>query len=165
MNCELSTMSEKELLQLQAAVIAELKARGVVRSKNNPLGDYTEWLVAKALNLTLAGNSAAGYDATDSSGVRYQIKGRRVTRDNPSRQLSAIRNLDAAVFDFLAAVIFDENFSVVDAVILPHAVVGEYGSYRAHVNAHVLHVRGSLMKDSRVIDFRDQVEPILQGHL
>ena len=71
----LPDMTETELLQLQASVIDELKARGVVRTKNNPLGDYTEWLVAKALGLELATNSAAGYDATDADGVRYQIKG------------------------------------------------------------------------------------------
>lgn len=164
MDCELPSLSEKELLRLQAAVIDELKARGVVRTKNNPVGDYAEWLVAKALNLDLAGNSAAGYDATDANGTRYQIKGRRITPENPSRQLSAIRKLDAEDFDFLAAVIFDEHYEVIDAVIVPHAVVGEYASYRAHVNAHVLHLRGSVLKDFRVKDFRDKIEPI-QGHL
>ena len=146
----LAQLSEKDLLRLHASVIDELKKRGVVRTKNNPVGDYTEWLVAKALRLHLAGKSEAGCDATDSKGLRYQIKGRRVTPDNPSRQLSAIRNLDAKEFDVLAAVILDANYDVTDAVLVPHEVIGQYATYRKHVNAHVLHLRGGILNDPRV---------------
>jgi len=153
----LPDMTETELLQLQASVIDELKDRGVVRTKNNPLGDYTEWLVANALDLELATNSAAGYDATDADGVRYQIKGRRITPENQSRQLGAIRNIDEKDFDFLAAVVFDEKYSIIDALIIPHELVGEYASYRKHVNAHILHVRGAILEDPRVRDFRDRI--------
>ena len=46
-------MEVKELLQLQASITNELINRDVVRTQNNPLGDYTEWLVAKALDLDL----------------------------------------------------------------------------------------------------------------
>ena len=87
----LNELTDKELLQLQASVTNELIARGIVRTQNNPLGDYTEWLVAKALNLELQANSKAGYDGVTKDGVRIQIKGRRVTPTNNSRQLSAIR--------------------------------------------------------------------------
>ena len=106
----LSTISAKDLLQLQADITLELRARGVVRTHNNPLGDYTERLVADALDLELADNSAAGYDGIAKDGTRVQIKGRRIT--GKSRQLSAIRNLDANEFDVLAAVLFDERFNV-----------------------------------------------------
>lgn len=146
----MSEMTIPELLRVQAAAVEELRSRGVVRTANNPVGDYTEWLVAKALGLSLAGNSATGYDATSPSGAKVQIKGRRVTAKNPSRQLSAIRNLESGDFDELIAVIFNEEFEVIEAVSIPHAVVAEYGSYREHVNAHILHVRGRLLEDSRV---------------
>jgi hypothetical protein len=78
----------RELLQYYADIIDELKRRKIVRTVNNPLGDYTEWLVAQKLNLTLSGNSTAGYDAVDMVGTRYQIKSRRVHPANASRQLS-----------------------------------------------------------------------------
>ena len=90
----LRELSIKELLQLQAAATNELKRRDVVRTQNNPLGDYTEWLVAQAMGLELAANSKAGYDGIDSNGTRIQIKGRRITPKNKSRQLSAIRKYD-----------------------------------------------------------------------
>ena len=66
-----------------------VKRRGVVRTKNNPVGDYAEWLVTTTFGLALAGKSSAGFDATDDDGTTYQIKARRVTPDNPSRQLGA----------------------------------------------------------------------------
>jgi hypothetical protein len=79
-----------------------------------------------------------------------QIKGRRITPDNRSRQLSAIRKYDEKDFDELAAVIYDENFDVIDAVVIPHEVVGEYASFRKHVNAHILILKGPILSDRRV---------------
>jgi len=153
----LNELQTQELLKLQAAAIEELRSRGIVRTANNPVGDYAEWLVSKALGLQLVGNSAAGYDAVSPSGVKVQIKGRRVTAKNPSRQLSAVRNLDNHDFDELVAVIFNEAFEIVEAVSIPHKVVGEYAVYRKHVNAHILHVRGRLLEDSRVKSLRSEL--------
>lgn len=143
-------MGVKELLQLQASITNELKARRVVRTQNNPLGDYTEWLVAQALGLELEANSQAGYDAVSRNGIRIQIKGRRVTPKNNSRQLSAIRKYMEKDFDELAAIIYDENFEIIDALLIPHEVVGEYASYREHINAHVLILKGPILADPRV---------------
>ncbi len=55
--------------------------------------------------------------------MRYQIKGRRITRDNPSRQLSALRDLAKDNFDFLAGVLFAEDFGVIRAAIIPRAII------------------------------------------
>lgn len=156
---DLKKYSVKELLNLHSSIIDELKAREIVRTKNNPVGDYTEWLIAQALDLQLATNSSAGYDGVDSNGVKIQIKGRRITPNNQSRQLSAIRKLDQKDFDQLAAVIFDENYEVIDAVLIPHEVISEYASYREHVNAHILHLRGAILEDSRVQDIKGLLEP------
>ena len=146
----LNELSIKELLQLQATATNELKERGVVRTQNNPLGDYTEWLVAKFMGLELAANSKAGYDGIDSNGTRIQIKGRRITHRNKSRQLSAIRKYEEKDFDALVAVIFDENFDIIDAVLVPHETVGKYASYREHVNAHILFIKEPLLSDPNV---------------
>jgi len=151
---DLREQSILELLQLHTGVLDELKRRKVVRTKNNPVGDYTEWLVSKALGLELTTNSSAGYDGIDPDGNRIQIKGRRVTSGNKSRQLGAIRKLSERQFDELAAVIFDENYQVVDAVLIPREVIDEYASYKEHVNAHIVHLRGAILNDPRVKDIR-----------
>lgn len=150
----LNSLSVKELLNLHSSIIDELKHRKIVRTKNNPIGDYTEWLVAKALGLELATNSSAGHDGVDSEGIKVQIKGRRITPENKSRQLSAIRKLDDKDFDQLAAVIFDENYEIIDAVLIPHEVIAEYASYRSHVNAHILHLKGKILNDPRIQDIK-----------
>ncbi|RUR53185.1 DUF6998 domain-containing protein [Vreelandella populi] len=147
---DLGNITAKELLRLQASATNELLKREIVRTRNNPLGDYTEWLVAKALGLTLSSNSKAGYDGVDSQGIRVQIKGRRIFRRSKSRQLSAIRKYAGKDFDQLAAVIFDEDFEVIEAYLIPYHVVGEYALYREHVNAHVLTLRGRILADHRV---------------
>ncbi len=143
-------LNVKELLQLQASITNELIERKVVRTQNNPLGDYTEWLVAKALELELETNSRAGYDGISTAGVRVQIKGRRVSSKSNSRQLSAIRKYEEKDFDELAAVIFDEDFNIIEALLIPHEVVGEYASYREHVNAHILMLKGPILSDPRI---------------
>lgn len=147
-----SALGVTELLDAHCAILEELRKRKVLRSKNNPTGDYAEWLVSTKLNLTLENKSAKGWDATDAAGVRYQIKGRRVTPDNPSTQLGVIRNLDGKDFDVLIAVVFDEAWRVRSAAKIPHDVVGKLASFRQHVNGHVMHLRPSIFSFATVED-------------
>ena len=46
------------------------------------------------------------------AGRKFEIKGRRPTPENSSRQLSALRDLDEKPFNFLVGILFDEDFSV-----------------------------------------------------
>lgn len=114
------------LMRLQAQVIGELRRRGVLRTNNNPVGDFAEHLFARAMGWTLSGNSTGGYDACCAQGTRYQIKARRLTEANGSRQLGAIRKLGDHQFDHLAAILFSADFNILRAVIIPHAVVAAY---------------------------------------
>lgn len=84
MTFELETLSTPEPLQHYSQVLDELRARKVIRTSNSPIGDYTEWLVANQLGLTLVTNSTSGHDAVDTLGVKFQIKGRRLTSRNHS---------------------------------------------------------------------------------
>ncbi|MBE8716109.1 DUF6998 domain-containing protein [Cellvibrio polysaccharolyticus] len=147
---QIQDLTVTSFLQLQASITSELRSRGVVRTHNNPLGDYTEWLVARALNLKLQASSTAGYDGIGRDGLRVQIKGRRTTPNSSSRQLSAIRKYDEKDFDALVAVIYDEAFNIIDALLIPHGVIRDYAVYRAHVNAHILILKGAILKDPRV---------------
>ncbi|NYT60671.1 hypothetical protein H0A65_17315 [Alcaligenaceae bacterium] len=146
-----------ELLNVHSAVLGELRNRNVTRSNNNPTGDYAEWLVATALGLTLEKNSAKGFDAVDSQGIRYQIKSRRVTPNNASTQLGVIRNLDGGDFDFLVAVIFNSNWQVSYAAKISHHVLPELAAYRSHVNGHIMHLRPSVFTNPGVEDISDQL--------
>ena len=134
---DLTKLSPAELLQTHAGIIDELMRRGIVRTKNNPIGDYTEWLVCNTLELKIEPNSKASYDGTDANGLRYQIKGRRILNRGAPTQFSVIRNLDDAGFDFLVAVVFDGNYGVRYALQIPHSHIKQIATFRAHQNGHI----------------------------
>lgn len=151
----LRSSSDVQLLAQHSAVLDELRRRGILRSRNNPTGDYGEWLVSTRLGLTLADPSEKGFDALDANGLRYQIKARRLSSTNPSRQLGVLRNLAGKDFDFLVAVLFAPDWSVKLAVRIPHAVVADVASFRAHVNGHVMHLRLRLLEHGGVQDITE----------
>jgi hypothetical protein len=153
---DLRTVSMRDLLSLFGGLMDELRRREVVRSSNNPVADYAEFLVARALRLKLLRSSNTGCDAVDSNGKRYEVKGRRVTKHNPSTQLSVIRQLDSCHFDFLAGVLFDEDFSILRACLVPHEAVRRMATYSKHQNGWILHLRSSLWE-------QDGVREITQG--
>jgi len=132
----LSELSPPELLALHAKLCDELRSRGITRSANNPTGDLAEYLFCKAFGWTQAGNSHANVDAIGTDGTRYQIKGRRITGHNKSRQLSAIRDLVGEHFHFLAGVLFKEDYVVMRAALIPHAVAIERAKFVERTNSH-----------------------------
>jgi hypothetical protein len=135
-----------ELLRCHAAILDTLRARGVIRTQNNPVADYAEWIVSKTLGLELTANSNAGYDAVGADGIRYQIKSRRIILSRDRRQLGVIRNLDAVEFDYLIGVLFSRDFSAIEAYKVPHGLVRDFARFREHQNGHVLHLRGSILE-------------------
>ncbi|MCY3837693.1 MAG: hypothetical protein OXH09_03420 [Gammaproteobacteria bacterium] len=118
---DVRTLSIRGLLSLQGATLSELRRRGVLRSGNSPPGDFAEYLFCRAFSWNQAPKSEKGYDATDGEGRHYQIKSRM---ENPtrSRELSTVH---PEGFDFLAAVLFDREYDVLRAAIVPSKVVEE----------------------------------------
>jgi hypothetical protein len=148
----LSELSPPELLALLAKVGDELRTRGITRSANSPTGDLAEYLFCKAFGWKQEGNSQANVDAIGPDGLRYQIKGRRITQFNSSRQLSAIRNLTGAHFDFLAGVLFSEDYSVMRAALIPYAVALERASFVEHTNSYRFLLRDDIWNARDVRD-------------
>lgn len=154
---ELAHIPVAQLLKLHAEIGEELRSRGIVRSANNPTGDLAEHLFCTAFGWKQAPNSERGFDATGPDGKRYQIKGRRVHRRNPSRQLSAIRDLAGGRFDILAGVIFDDDFRVVRAALIPRVQVETRSTYIAHTNSHRFMLRDDVWLEPGVQDVTAEV--------
>ena len=139
---DVSKLSDKELLEryakLEGELHKELGRREILRTANNLIGDIAEYLFCAACGWTRESNSQAGFDATGPKGLRYQIKGRRIIIDNSnSRQLSAIRGLkEPRHFDFLAGVLFNKDYSIYKAALIPYKVVLEMVKPDKHVNGH-----------------------------
>lgn len=161
----LAASSTPELLALYGSILTVLRERGITRSENSPVGDYAEHLASVAFGLTLVNNSAIGYDGVDADGLRYQVKGRRITRWNPSRQLSAIRGLGASgdPFDLLLGILFDGEFRVWRAAVVPLSVVKLRAKRQEHVNAWRLMLTEPVWALPGVTDVTERVRAAAEG--
>ncbi|MBL8763137.1 MAG: hypothetical protein JNM07_02575 [Phycisphaerae bacterium] len=137
---------------MHARILDELRRRELVRSSNNPVADLAELVASRALGLTLVSKSSAGHDAVDAAGNRYQVKGRRVTAHNKSRQLSFIRGLESKPFDSLVGILFDADFRVTKACVVPIDTVRTCCAFVAKVNGHRFLLRDAVWKIPGVKD-------------
>lgn len=157
---DLKCLSNRQLLKLYAELMTEMRTRDLVRSSNGPGADIAEGLVAKALSLTLNTASTAGYDGVDPQGRKIEVKCRRITPHNGSRQLSVIRNLESAHFDFLAGVLFNEDFSVMRAALIPFDVVKEHAVFVKHTNGWKFVLRDSVWALAGVEDISERLRQV-----
>jgi|ERR1039458_8194640 hypothetical protein len=130
----LHDMSDAEVAKAWARCMRMLRVRDLVRTANTPVGDYAERICCDRFKLERMGFSEKSVDAVDADGIRYQIKGRRLTPENRSRQLSAIRDIEQEPFDVLLAVFFDEDLNVQEIWSIPCEVVKE-ASFVARTNS------------------------------
>jgi hypothetical protein len=158
---ELKHLTPNELLKLHAQVSEELRERGVVRSSNNPTGDLAEYLFCRAFGWEQAGNSHPNADATGADGkTLYQIKGRRWTPHNKSRQLGALCGLPDRGFHFLAAVLFAPDYTVDRAAIIPHVLVYENSTRVDYTNSWKFMLRDVVWTWPDVQDVTDQLRKV-----
>jgi hypothetical protein len=154
---DLTQFSATELLSLHARVADALRYRGITRSSNNPTGDLAEHLFCEAFGWQRENNSNAHFDAIAANGEKYQIKGRRMTRHNKSRQLGAIRDFQGRHFEFLAGVIFSEDYAVQRAALIPYAVVEARAKFIAHTNSHKFLLHEDVWKADGVFDVTEKL--------
>lgn len=153
----LEELSVLELLQLHAAILDKLLEHRAVRTRNNPVADYAEALVCKALSLRRAGKESKGHDATGPDGKRYEIKSRRASHLRRTTLTSPIRKLEKKLFDELIIVLFAEDYTVEKAIQLPRRCVRKVGRYVEHVNGWVIPLRESLWNDPHAIDIAEHL--------
>jgi hypothetical protein len=155
----LRSAKPEDLLALFARIVDELLSQGVVRSTNNPVADYSEYLTARAFGLTLVANSSIGYDAISDDDVRYQVKARRLTPRNGSRQLGFIRGLEKEEdpFDVLVGILFNADFSILRAALVPMDVVRGRVARVDYVNAWRIILTDALWSVPGVEDVTDRI--------
>jgi len=145
----LADLSDDELAKAWARCMRAMRDRGLVRTANTPVGDYAERVCCSRFNLDRAGFSEKSIDAIDEHGVRYQIKGRRLTPENRSRQLGAMRDVADGPFDVLLAVFFDEDLNVEEIWSVPCEVVKE-AAFVARTNSTRFVLTRERRRDPRV---------------
>lgn len=109
--------------------------------------------------MSLVANANLGYDAISTNGVRYQVKARRLTRRNGSRQLGFIRGLGdtADPFDLLVGVLFNQDFSVFRAALIPIAIIRANVARVDYVNGWRFILRQGVWAMPGVVDVTDRM--------
>ncbi len=152
--------STLDLMRSNTAVVAELKKRSVIRTKNIT-GDYAEYLAAQTIGLELAPSSTPGFDGTDENGTRYQVKARQWTPTNKSRKLSAISDING--FDLLVAILFDPNWVVDAAAIIPSGIAKQLAKLDKRNNSYILYARDHVMKHSAATDITEDMKAVQES--
>lgn len=150
-----------ELLGTYAAILAELRMRGLVRTNNAPIGDLAEYACAIVYDGVLAPNSEKSHDLVAADGRRVQVKVRNMRVDTrPSSVFSVIRSFD---FDVCVFVLIDTE---------SQRVRGAYEWAAEEVRAHSVHrehTNGATIRVSQAkkfgIDLTDQVDEAWQEML
>ncbi|HEY0901538.1 MAG TPA: hypothetical protein VGD95_05390 [Micavibrio sp.] len=110
------------MMQLQTQLQDELAARKIILNPSQPVGDYAIHLACAAFDLQREPPATSGYDASDSEGLRYQVKFRRLAHAQDTRQLNAIKGIEQRKFDFLIGVLFNADMSIFRAVMMSFEV-------------------------------------------
>lgn len=133
---DLKTASLADLFTFYGHILDELEEREVVRTRNQPLGDYAEWLTWQALAGKQSTNKAekaydvtadlsadllagTGPDSGGHDGARIQVKSRSVSPKPRAGQLQT-SPFHADGYDYLALVLHEASeYAVRQAVRLP----------------------------------------------
>lgn len=156
-NQPLQGPNHQEVLKAIVDSLQDLRTKGVLRTHNNPIADYTEWLVCSRLGLTREPSSTKGFDARGPDGTPFEIKARRLAVSQSPIQLSAIRNLRGRHFDYLIAVIYNSDFSIRHAVKIRHAWIEPHSRYSEHTNSHILCLTPALIESPDVEDIKSRL--------
>ena len=75
---DIESATVPQLLTQYAEILAELRKREVVRTRNAPIGDYAEFLSAAVYDGALEPNSGKSHDLIAADGRLVQVKARTI---------------------------------------------------------------------------------------
>ena len=154
----------KKLMLDYSKTLRALQTKKVAKTRNSPVGDYTEWLVQKAFDGELKGKSTKGYDMVKREAgrcIKYQIKGRWLADvPNPDKRLSIIRDaaIEDELFDFLIGVPFTNAFEVEGAWKIPRDVIRKKRSSsegKSQGGGRVVHLQGPIISKCYAVDITE----------
>jgi hypothetical protein len=128
---DLHALSNRELLDVWGGSLELLRARGVVRTYNNPIGDIAEEIVASHYAGERGGFSQAAWDVRVGERL-LQVKACRRATPKTKLGFSPVRHRDG--YSALILVVFSADMRIEQAWRIPRQVVNELAVYNAHVN-------------------------------
>jgi len=136
---DLSGLRVRDLLRLEAGVVAELRDRGLVRTNNKPLGDIAEQVVLRARGGALEPNSTKSHDITTPDERRIQVKAMAGRAAGAAAEFSPFRSPD---YDTAVFLVFDsERFEIEEAYEVPATSIDQHVRWVSHINGRQPTVR------------------------
>ena len=131
---DVGSLTVRDLLRLSARIVTELNTRGVMRSRNAPVGDVAEYLVARAFHGSLAEPSVKSWDVR-AGNRNLQVKCRLVDRE--SRRSESFSPFRSWEFDACVFLVLDcQTYDVFRAVEVPTAAVKAVARETPWVKGH-----------------------------
>lgn len=127
---DITRLSVKHLLRLEADVVKELRRRDLVRTNNKPLGDIAEYVVWLARGGVLEPNSTKSHDITTASGHRIQVKAMANRAAGAGARFSSFRSAGYHTAVFL---VFDSAFDIAEAFEVGADHIEEHVRFVPHV--------------------------------
>ena len=156
-------MSSRALLQTYASILTELTKRGVVRSRNAPIGDIAEFLVRIAYEGELAPPSEKSWDVRDSDRRKIQVKCRLVVPGaKGTQQYSPFRSWD---FDVCVFITFDAySYDVVQALEVPSKIIQALATPVPHVGATAarVHTKTAFTSIPGTLDVTPRLQEVME---
>jgi hypothetical protein len=156
---DLSNLKNTQIISLYSDLIAELKSRGIIRTKNL-LGDLGEYLAIEYYNNTpgLATLQAApagtqNIDAISRKGERYSIKS---TSGNLTGVFYGLNDpespeIEAQKFEYIIVVLFDDNFKLRKILELTWDLFLQHKRWHKTMRAYNLSITKKLVEESTVV--------------
>jgi len=117
MSYEPSQRTTPQLLEDWAAIMRQLRDRGIIRTNNNPVGDIAEAIVAEHYAGQRAPFGQKNWDVLIATGERIEVKGIRQLKGGSRRSnVSPIRGSD---YDSMVIVLLDDDFKVTEGLRIP----------------------------------------------
>ncbi|AZH79154.1 MULTISPECIES: DUF6998 domain-containing protein [Microbacterium] len=127
---DVTRLSVKHLLLLEASVVKELRRRDLVRTNNKPLGDIAEYVVWLARGGVLEPNSTKSHDITTESGHRIQVKAMANRAAGAGAKFSPFRSAGYHTAVFL---LFNLEFEIAEAYEVEADLIEEHVRFVPHV--------------------------------
>lgn len=158
----ISRLPVRELLQLESAIVAELRRRGLVRTNNKALGDIAECVVAKARGGRLEPNSTKSHDVTTADGKRVQVKAMGQRAAAAAAKFSVFRSSD---FDTAVFLVFaPDTFELTHARECLPSEIKAVARFSSHTNGYQPTMRQILSVGRDVtLEMRDAYELVACG--
>ena len=113
------SINSKILNKIRQAIKIAVEYEKLTGRKLGITGEVAEVLVCKKLNLKLSADPlCAGYDAVDRRGKKYQIKSKRVLR-----QEGRLGSFSKHRFDYAILALLDKNYKVYEIWKAPYSKI------------------------------------------